>query len=151
MTDKEQDDRIEELTQRIAELEDALRQVTRPYTELADQLGRFQGMVQRYFQLMDLYQKHGVISVEVILPQVKDPISKEVLRILLDHPGYNISEVTEELRVRTGSASRRIVRQRLASLTEQGLVHEEKGRKASGFHLSDDVVRKWSQMLGLLK
>jgi len=151
VAEEDRDRQVQELSERIASLEAALRQVTRPYAELVEQLGQFQGIVQRYFRLLDLYQRHGVIAIDVILPQVKDPISKEILRILLDHPGYNISQVADELRSRTGSSSRRIVRAKLDELVGEGLVIEEKGRKASSFRVSEDVVRKWAEVLGLSK
>ena len=122
---EDQSKKIEELTARIAELESAVREVARPYSELVDQLSRFQDTVQKYFKLMDLYQRHGVISIETILPGVKDPISKDIMRLLLDKPGLNISEITEELRQRRGSASRRIVRDRLGELQEKGMLVED--------------------------
>jgi DNA-binding transcriptional ArsR family regulator len=111
----------------------------------------FQDTVQRYFRLMDLYQKYGVVSVETILPQVKNPISKEILRLLLDKPGLNISEITEELHARRGSASRRIVREKLGELLAEKLVVEKADRKEKTYEISEEVVRKWSQVLGLSK
>lgn len=151
MAEPDKDRQIEELSERIASLEAALHQVARPYAELVEQLGQFQGVVRKYFRLLDLYQKHGVISVDVILPQVKDPISREIMRILMDRPGLNISQVAEELRSRAGSSSRRIVRGRLEELVKEGLLVEDKGRKASSFRVSDEVIRKWSDVLGLSK
>lgn len=151
MAEDEQAQKIEELSQRIAQLEDSLRQVAKPYSELVQQLSMFQDTVQRYFHLMDLYQKYGVVSVETILPQVKNPISKEILRLLLDKPGLNISEITEELHARRGSASRRIVREKLGELLAEKLVVEKADRKEKTYEISEEVVRKWSQVLGLSK
>jgi DNA-binding transcriptional regulator PaaX len=148
---EERDRQIKELSERIASLEAILSQVTRPYAELVEQLGQFQGVVQKYFRLLDLYQRHGVISVDAILPQVKDLISREIMRILMERPGLNISQVTEELRARSGSSSRRIVRERLEELVKEGLLVEDKGRKASSFRVSDEVVSKWADVLGLSK
>jgi DNA-binding transcriptional ArsR family regulator len=148
---EDQSKKIEELTARIAELESAVREVARPYSELVGQLSRFQDTVQKYFKLMELYQRHGVISIETILPGVKDPIAKDIMRLLLDKPGLNISEITEELRQRRGSASRRIVRDRLGELLEQGLVVERSGKKEKTFEISEAVVKKWSEVLGLTK
>jgi hypothetical protein len=148
---EDQDKKIEELTARIAELESAVREVARPYSELVEQLSRFQDTVQKYFRLMDLYQRHGVISIETILPDVKDDISKDIMRLLLDKPGLNISEITEELRNRRGSASRRIVRDRLGELLEKGMVVEKSGKKEKTYEISEAVVRKWSEVLGLTK
>jgi DNA-binding transcriptional ArsR family regulator len=151
VAEDEQAQKIEELSQRIAQLEDSLRQVAKPYSELVQQLSMFQDTVQRYFRLMDLYQKYGVVSVETILPQVKNPISKEILRLLLDKPGLNISEITEELHARRGSASRRIVREKLGELLAEKLVVEKADRKEKTYEISEEVVRKWSQVLGLSK
>ena len=143
--------RIEELTERIAQLEAAFRQVSVPYSELVTQLANFQETVGKYFRLMDLYQRYGVVSVDTILPEVKDPISKDILRILLDHPGLNISQLTEELKSRRGTSSRRIVREKLNDLSEQRLVIEDAGKNEKAYRLSEEVVRKWSQVLGLSK
>lgn len=151
MGEGDKDRRIEELSQRIAELEVALSQIVRPYAELAEQLDRFHGVVQKYFRLLDLYQRHGIVSIDVILPQLKDRISREIVRILMDRPGLNISQVEEELRSRTGTSSRRIVRGRLEALVREGLIVEEKGGRASCFRISDEVVRKWADVLGLSK
>ena len=148
---EEKDKKIEELTERIASLEASLREVTRPYAQLVEQLGQFQGVVQKYFRLLDLYQKHGVISVDVILPQVKDHMSREIMRILMDQPGLNISQISDQLRSRTGSSSRRIVRERLLELVKQDLLVEEKGTKAKTYKVSETVINKWSKVLGLNK
>ena len=148
---EDQSKKIDELSARIAELESAVREVARPYSELVDQLSRFQATVQKYFRLMDLYQRHGVISIETIQPGVKDSISKDIMRLLLDKPGLNISEITEELRRRRGSASRRIVRDRLGELLDKGMLVERSGKKEKTYEISEAVVRKWSEVLGLTK
>ncbi|HSA35042.1 MAG TPA: hypothetical protein P5202_00630 [Methanomassiliicoccales archaeon] len=151
MAGTEEAKRIQELTERIAQLEEAIRQVSVPYSQLAAQLATFQDTVGKYFRLMDLYQRYGVVSVDTILPEVKDPISKDILRILLDHPDLNISQLTDELKGRRGSSSRRIVREKLNELAEMKLVVEETGRNERSYRLSEDVVKRWSQVLGLTK
>lgn len=151
MAEPDESERIKELTERIAQLEEAFRRVSIPYAELVSQLANFQGTVSKYFRLMDLYQRYGVISVDTILPEVKDPISKEIVRLLLDRPGLNISQLTEELKSRRGSSSRRIVRDKLNELSAKGLVVEEASKGEKEYRLSEDVVRKWSQVLGLTK
>jgi hypothetical protein len=152
VAEEDQGRKIEELSKRIGDLEGSLRDVTRPYSELVGQLAQFQDIVQKYFRLLDLYQKHGAISIDVILPEVKeDPISKEIMGVLMDRPGMNISQITEELRSRKGSASRRIVSARLDGLVEKGLLVEETGKKSKSYKISEAVVKKWSQVLGLSK
>ncbi len=143
--------RIQELTKRIAQMEETIRQVSVPYSQLAAQLATFQETVGKYFRLMDLYQRYGVVSVDTIVPEVKDPISKDIMRILLDRPGLNISQLTDELKGRRGSSSRRIVREKLNELAEKKLVLEEAGRNERSYRLSEDVVKRWSQVLGLTK
>ncbi|MDD1771457.1 MAG: hypothetical protein LUQ09_00895 [Methanomassiliicoccales archaeon] len=151
MAEPDESERIKELTERIAQLEEAFRRVSIPYAELVSQLANFQGTVSKYFRLMDLYQRYGVISIDTILPEVKDPISKEIVRLLLDRPGLNISQLTDELKSRRGSSSRRIVRDKLNELAAKGLVVEEASKGEKEYRLSEDVVRKWSQVLGLTK
>lgn len=152
MAGTEEAKRIEELTERIAQLEQVIRQVSVPYAELAAQLATFQETVGKYFRLMDLYQRYGVVSVDTILPGVKDPISKDILRILLDRPNLNISQLADELKSRRGSSSRRIVRDKLKELADQKLVvAEEAGRNERTYRLSEEVVKRWSQVLGLTK
>lgn len=147
--DEDKDRKIEELSERISSLEAALREVTRPYAQLVEQLGQFQSMVNKYFRLLDLYQRHGAIAVDTIFPEVKDPMSRELMRILMDRPGLNISQISDELRSRTGSSSRRIVRSRLDGLVKNSLLVEEGTSKARTFRVSDRVVSKWSEVLGL--
>jgi len=108
-------------------------------------------MVNRYLGLMELYQKHGSISIDVILPEVRDPISKVILKILLEMDGMNISRITEELRARTGSASRRIVRGRLAQTVEEGLLIENRDGRSKSYEISSAVISKSSRVLGFSK
>ena len=76
-------------------------------------------------------------------------ISKEIIRVLVDRNGQNISQITEGVRVKRGTASRRVVREKLKILEEQGIV-EQRGEKAvSAYYISDHVLRKWSQLLGI--
>ncbi len=116
-----------------------------------DRLGQVQDIVGRYFRLLDIYDRYGVISIETILPQVKDPISREIVKILLDHPNLNISQLAEELRVRLGSSSRRIVRSKLGSLMELKIITEVQDKKVKTYVVSDDMIKRWSQVLGLTK
>jgi DNA-binding transcriptional ArsR family regulator len=149
--EEDQGSKIEELTKKVEQLESTLRDVAKPYAELVAQLAQFQETVQKYFRLMDLYQRYGSVSIESILPEVKDPISKEIVKVLLDKPGLNISEITEELRNRRGSSSRRIVRDRLSELVSKQVLVERTGPKEKVYELTELVVKKWSQVLGLSK
>jgi DNA-binding transcriptional ArsR family regulator len=151
LAEEDKDRKIEELAERIAELEASIRMITKPYDDLVDQMERVQGIVNRYFGLLDLYQTHGGISIDVIIPQVKDPISKEIVRILLDHPRLNISQLAVELKKRLGSSSRRIVRSKLMVLIEEGIVVDDLENKVKTYSVSGAVIKRWSQVLGLSK
>lgn len=144
-------DKIEELTQRIKQLEETLSEIIQPYRELVDRLSHFQNLVTQYFQLLNIYRKFGMISIDVILPEVKDEISKEILRILAEKQGLNVSQITAELRMRRGTASRRIVSGRLQTLISRGYVTEKSERRQKRYEISDEVIKKWSQVLGLSK
>ena len=151
MAEEDKDKKIEELALRIAELEASIRLNTKPYANLVDHLDQVQGIVNRYFGLLDMYQTHGGISIDMIIPNVKDPISKEIVRILLDHPRLNISQLADELKKRLGSSSRRIVRSKLLVLVEQGIVVDDIEGKVKTYSVSSTVIKKWSQVLGLTK
>jgi len=151
LAEEDKDKKIEELALRIAELEASIRLITKPYANLVDHLDQVQGIVNRYFGLLDMYQTHGGISIDMIIPNVKDPISKEIVRILLDHPRLNISQLADELKKRLGSSSRRIVRSKLLVLVEQGIVVDDIEGKVKTYSVSSTVIKKWSQVLGLTK
>ena len=132
---------VRKLSARIAELEGMLSQLREPF-------GRLQDLSSNYFRLIELYMRFGEVSPESTIPGLKDPISRDIVRALFKRGGQNISEITEAVRQRRGSASRRIVRQRLAALEDEGIVRSERPGKTAQYHVSDEVVRKWSQMLG---
>lgn len=142
MTEEDLRKEIKELNKRIAELESMMAQVVAPLQDMQKSTGK-------YLRLVDLALRHGGISPEMLLPEVKDPISKEIIRVLVDRNGQNISQITEGVRAKRGSASRRVVREKLKALEEQGIV-EQRGEKAvSAYYISDQVLRKWSQLLGI--
>jgi len=144
-------DEIRELRTQIAQLSEALEMAVKPYQKVLGQLDELQGVAKRYFGLLELYQRYGEISPEVVIPGLKDPISQEVVKILFDKGDRNISQIAEQMRQRRGSASRRIVRERLDKLVENGVVTVSTDSKQRRFNISDEVVQKWSQLLGLQK
>ena len=144
MTDEDLKKQIREMSQRISELERMLAQALAPLKEMGSS-------TQRYLRLVDLALKHGSLSPEMLVPEVKDPISKDIINVLVDRSGQNISQITEAVRARRGSASRRVVREKLKNLEEKGIV-ERKGEGAvHEYHISEEVLRKWSQLLGISK
>lgn len=142
MTDEELPKQIKELNRRIAELEGMMARLMAPVQEM-------QKSAQKYLRLVDLALRHGGISPELLLPEVKDPILKEIVKVLIEKSGQNISQVTERVRARRGSASRRVVRERLKVLEEEGIVEQRGEGAVPTYYLSEEVLRKWSQLLGI--
>ncbi len=151
--DEEEDIRkeIKELSEKIDRLEETLSKISKPYSDIVGYMSQFQSISKGYFRLLDLYDKHGSLSPEIIIPGLKDPISKDIVVILFNKKEQNISQITEELKKRRGTASRRIVRERLKALEEKNVVVCEEGSKTRKYSISEEVVEKWSQVLGLPK
>lgn len=135
---------IKELNQRIGELEQIISEVREP-------LRQMHNAAKGYYKFIDLFMKFGGVSPDKIIPGVKDSISKEILNILFEKNGQNISQMTEVLRERRGSASRRIVRQKLVKLEEGDYIIRKKTKKAVEYYVSDELLKKWSQVLGFNK
>ncbi len=141
---------IEELASRMGQLEKAMDRLSAPYTQLVGYLDRLQEISRSYFRLLDLLQRYGSLSPEMAIPEIKDPISKEIVKALFEKGGRNISQITEALRTRRGTASRRIVRERLKVLEERGVVVSSKGSRGNVYDVSEATVRRWSEVLGLM-
>ena len=147
--DEDLQKQIKSLSEKMESLEESMRKVVTPYSQLLEYLDRFQRISSSYFRLMDLYQRFGEISPDLLLPGVKDPISREVVKILFERNGQNISQITDKLKDRRGTASRRIVREKLRSLQEKGVVMEKGSPKSKEFWLSEEYIRRWYSLLGL--
>lgn len=141
---------LQQLTERVAELEGALKRASQPFTDLLDQFEGMRSLATNYFRLLELYQRKGAISPEAVLPDLKDPIAIEIVRVLFDQGGLNVSEITDRLRDRRGSASRTIVRQRLNSMMDEGIVVLENGPGGVGqYSIAEDITDRWFRLLGL--
>ena len=135
---------IDELGKRLGRLEEILGELSSP-------LERFQDVTSSYFKLLNLYSEHGTISPEVIVPEVKDPISKDIIQILFEKGDQNVSQITESLKKRRGKASRRTVKTKLHELEGSGVLQMEQSSKWATYSISPELVKKWSQLLGLHK
>src|SRR5438876_4373056 len=142
---------IRELRAQIEALRAALSDVARPYTELVAYLDRLQDVSRGYFRILDLYAKYGKVSPDLVIPGLKDDISRHIVAVLFDRPDRNISQITDAVKGKRGTASRRIVRARLADLKEQGIVEATPGARTRTFRVADVVAEKWSQVLGVPK
>ena len=132
---------IKELNKRISELEKILSMFVQPLRNV----GR---TTQNYLRLTGLLLDHGGLTPDLILTEVKDPISKEIVRVLMDRTEQNISQITELVRSKRGTASRRIIRERIQELEGKDIIHKQLKGKLYVYSLSENVIKKWSQMLG---
>ncbi len=132
---------VKELNKRISELEKMISQVIKPLRQASS-------TTQNYLKITGLLLEHGGLSPDIILPKVKDPISREIIRVLLDRSDQNISQITELVRSKRGTASRRIIRERLKELEEKKIIKKQQKGSLYVYSLTDKVTKKWSQMLG---
>ena len=142
-----QDD-VRELRKQVESLREALAAVAEPYREMAGYVEQLQTIARGYFRLLDLYAKHGAVSPDLIVPGLKDDISKAILTALFEKSDRNISQITEAVKAKRGTASRRIVRERLHALVERGVVVASGGSRGHTYRVAEDVTAKWSQVLG---
>ncbi len=150
MSEDEEEVDLEALASRMGQLEQAMDRLSQPYAQLVGYLDRLQEISISYFRLLDLLQRYGSLSPEMAIPEIKDPISRDIVRVLFEKGGRNISQIAAALRARRGTASRRIVRERLKLLEEKGVVVSSRESRGQVYDVSDETVRKWSQVLGLI-
>src|SRR3989449_6654518 len=139
---------IRELRSQIDALRTALTDVTRPYAELMRYVDRLQDASRGYFRILGLYTKYGTVSPDLVIPGLKDDISRHIVVALFDRPDRNISQITEAVKGKRGTASRRIVRERLEDLQRQGIVVATPGSRTRTFRGAAGVAGKGAQMLG---
>ncbi|MFQ5986460.1 MAG: transcriptional regulator, partial [Thermoplasmata archaeon] len=60
------------------------------------------------------------------------------------------SQITEAVRKLRGKASRRIVRERLQTLESRGVVVVSTQSRGKVYDVSEETVRRWSKVLGLI-
>ncbi len=134
----------DELRRRIEKIEELLNR----YFE-TEYMRYTRRILSTYLQLIDIYIEHGRISPSVIFPNVKDPISREILETVFYYGKLNTSRITEELRKTRGKASRRIVREKLEKLVEMGLIECEEKTNEKIYFVSDYALKKWLKVLGI--
>jgi DNA-binding transcriptional ArsR family regulator len=133
---------IKELNKRISELESMLASLLKPLTDARK-------TTERYLRLAGLLLDHGGLTPDAILPNLKDPISKDIVRVLLERPEQNISQITDQVKSRRGTASRRIIRKKLQILEQQQIIRQQQNGSRTVYTLTPEVITKWTQLLGL--
>jgi len=134
-------DEVKELNKRISELEKTLSALTQPFMDLSK-------TTDKYLKLTGLLLEYGGLTPALIFPEIKDLISKEVVRVLMDRSEQNISQITELVRSRRGTASRKIIREKIGELTEKNIVQKHQKRSRYVYNITEEVIKKWLQMLG---
>jgi len=138
---KDLEKEVKELNKRISQLEKMLSAALKPLRDVSK-------TTQNYLKLTGLLMEHGGLTPDMILPEIKDDISREIVRVLMDRPDQNISQITELVRSKRGTASRRIIRERIKDLVEKNIIKKHLKGKTHVYKITDKVIKKWSQMLG---
>jgi cell division septum initiation protein DivIVA len=135
---------IKELNKRIDELETMLSTLIKPLNDARK-------TTQNYLRLAGLLLDHGGLTPDLILPELKDAISRDIVRVLLERNEQNISQITELVKTKRGSASRRIIRKKLQELEQINIVQKQQKASRYVYSLTTEVIRKWTELLGLTK
>ena len=149
MADEDLEKQIKDLAEKMDSLENSMSKVTAPYSQLLDYIERFQKISSSYFKMLGLYQRFGAISPDLLIPGVKDPISRDIVKVLFERDGQNISQITDKLKGMRGTASRRIVRERLKLLDGKGVLKSKGSPRSKEFWLTQEYIDKWYDLLGL--
>src|SRR5438128_11535076 len=112
-----QDD-VRELRKQVEALREVLGKVAEPYREIAGYFDQLQTITRGYFRLLDLYAKHGAVSPDLVIQGLKDDISKHIVTVLFEKGDRNISQITESVKGKRGTAWRRTVRGRMQDSQE---------------------------------
>src|SRR2546428_11586154 len=151
MTQDDRRKKIGDLRPQIEALRPALSDATRPSPELMAYVDRLQDVSRSYFRVLELFTKYGKVSPDLVIPGLKDDISRHIVVSLFDQPDRNISQIAEAVKGKRGTASRRIVRARLEDLQRQGIVVATPGSRTRTLRVANGVAEKWSQVLGVSK
>jgi DNA-binding transcriptional ArsR family regulator len=135
---------IKELNRRINELETMLSALMKPLNDARK-------TTQNYLKLAGLLLDHGGLTPDLILPELKDAISRDIVRVLLERNEQNISQITELVKTKRGSASRRIIRKKLQELETKNIVQKQQKGSRYVYSLTIEVIKKWTELLGLTK
>jgi hypothetical protein len=149
MADEDLEKQIKSLAEKMDGLEQSMSKVAVPYAQLVDYIERFQKISSSYFKMLGLYQRYGAISPDLLIPGVKDSISRDIVKVLFERDGQNISQITDKLKDMRGTSSRRIVRERLKGLEEKGVVRAKGSPRSTEYWLTGAYVDKWFELLGL--
>jgi len=128
-----QEEKLDELSRKLDEVLRRLEALENSLS-LLDQMGFLPELMRLLFGGARLYSSQlkalrRVLAAEKLLRELGpgDEISRCIIEALAEEGPMNISELTRAVRARRGTASRRIIRERLEALLEKGLVVEVEG------------------------
>jgi DNA-binding transcriptional ArsR family regulator len=149
MADEDLEKQIRALSDKMESVEETMSKVSQPYSQLLEYIERFQKISSSYFKMLGLYQRYGAISPDLLIPGVKDSISRDIVKVLFERDGQNISQITDKLKDMRGTSSRRIVRERLKLLEEKGVVKSKGSSRSKDYWLTEEYIEKWYNLIGL--
>ncbi|MFO7792850.1 MAG: hypothetical protein R6W73_07735 [Candidatus Saliniplasma sp.] len=141
---------IESLKEQMTTMQGMLQNLMNMHKNVLSKVSTDSDIEKRYLKMLSLYQRYGRIS-PTVLPGIEDPISENIVEILLDAKNANITQITERMRHRTGSASRHTVRDRLKKLEKEGIIKKVDGGPGKNYVLTDKTINKWAELLGIKK
>jgi len=128
-----QEEKLDELSRKLDEVLRRLEALENSLS-LLEQMGFLPELMRLLFGGARLYSSQlkalrRVLAAEKLLRELGpgDEISRCIIEALAEEGPMNISELTRAVRARRGTASRRIIRERLEALLEKGLVVEVEG------------------------
>jgi DNA-binding HxlR family transcriptional regulator len=119
--------KLDELVKRLAVLEKIIA-VSPEYSAIANLIDIFTMGVRLYDEPIKVLNRLLSVRKYVEKPEVAgDEISRLTIQALAFRGPLNISQITREIKGTRGRASRKIVRERISKLVEEGIVIKEKG------------------------
>mgnify|MGYP000968929299 CR=1 FL=1 len=149
--EKQQAKEIERLSNKIDNLEGMISDMARPYQETMAMMAKFNEMASGYLKIINLYQQHGKVSPEMLVPSIKDPIAQDILVILFEKKELNVSQIADILKEKRGTSSRKTVRDKLKELEDAKAIEVVGDRKVRKYKVSDELVERWLKLLGVMK
>ena len=140
LTIEEVQDRLDEISERLARVETLIERIGPGIEEVSESakviregFEFYDGMVKlmsKFTKAERLESRYGDLK--------KDQISWLIIKILDSNKPLNISQLTAAIRAERGTASRRIVRERVNSLYQRGIldVIEDEDERARFFTLA---------------
>lgn len=142
LTIEEVQDRLDEISGRLARLEELIERVSPGIEEvrtsakvIREGFEFYDGMVRlmgKFTKAERLESRYGDLK--------RDDISWRIIQILDNSRPLNISQITTSVRAERGTASRRIIRERVNELVKRGILQviEDEDERARYFTLVKD-------------